>query len=59
MPHLDEHGIRDVKSSQQTNKLVTGRGSLCLRSVSPKQDDNDMNIEESNVDPCVWSKMIL
>ena len=30
MPHLDEHGIRDVESSQQTKKLVTGRGSLRL-----------------------------
>ena len=35
MPHLDEHGIRDVESSQRTKKLVTGRGSLRLRSVSP------------------------
>ena len=30
MPHLDEHRIRDVKSSQRTKKLVTSRGSLRL-----------------------------
>ena len=30
MPHLDEHGIRDVESSQRTKKFVTGRGSLRL-----------------------------
>ena len=51
MPHLDEHGIRDVESSQQTKKLVTGRGSLRLRSVSPQEDDDDMSTEESDVDP--------
>ena len=41
MPHLNEHGIRDVESSQRTKKLVTGRGSLHLRSVSPQEDDNN------------------
>ena len=30
LPHLDEHGMRDVESSQQTKKLVTGRGPLRL-----------------------------
>ena len=50
MPHLDEHGIRDVESSQQIKKLVTGRGSLRLRSVSPQEDDDDMSTEESDVD---------
>ena len=35
MPHFDEHGIRDVGSSQRTKKLVTGRSSLRLQSVSP------------------------
>ena len=51
MPHLDEHGIHDVESSQRTKKLVTGRGSLCLRSVSPQEEDDDMSTEESDVDP--------
>ena len=51
MPHLDEHGIRDVESSQRTKKLVTGRGSLRLRRVSPQEEDNDMSTEESDVDP--------
>ena len=51
MPHLDEHGIRDVESSQRTKKLVTGRGSLRLRSVSPQEEDDDMSTEESDVDP--------
>ena len=51
MPHLDEHGIRDVESSQQTKKLVIGRGSLRLRSVSPQEDDDNMSTEESDVDP--------
>ena len=35
MPHLDEYGIRDVESSQRTKKLITSRGSLRLRSMSP------------------------
>ena len=30
MPHLDEHGIRDVESSQRTKKLVIERGSFRL-----------------------------
>ena len=51
MPHLDEHRIRDVESSQRTKKLVTGRGSLHLRSVSPQEDDDNMSTEESDVDP--------
>ena len=51
MFHLDEHGIRDVESSQRTKKLVTGRGSLRLRSVSPQEEDDDMSTEESDVDP--------
>ena len=51
MPHLDEHGIRDVESSQRTKKLVTGRGSLRLRSVNPQKEDDDMSTEESDVDP--------
>ena len=51
MPYLDEHGIRDVESSQRTKKLVTGRGSLRFRSVSPQEDDDNMSTEESNVDP--------
>ena len=51
MPHFDEHEIRDVESSQQTKKLVTERGSLCLQSVSPKEDDDDMSTKESNMDP--------
>ena len=38
MSHLDEHGIRDVESSQRTKKLVIGRGSLHLQSVSPEED---------------------
>ena len=50
MPHLDEHGIRDVESSQQTKKLVTRRGSLRLRSVSPQEDDDNISTEESDVD---------
>ena len=50
MLHLDEHGIRDVESSQRTKKLVTGRGSLRLRSVSPQEDDDNMSTEESDVD---------
>ena len=50
MPHLDEHGIRDVESSQRTKKLVTGRGSLRLRSVSPQEEDDDMSTKESDVD---------
>ena len=37
MPHLDEHGIRDVESSQRTKKLVTGE-ALCAFEVSvPKK----------------------
>ena len=51
MPHLDEHGIRDVESSQQTKKLVTGKGSLRLRSVSSQEDDDDMSTEEFDMDP--------
>ena len=51
MPYLDEHGIHDVESSQRTKKLVTGRGSLRLRSVSPQEEDDDMSTEESDVDP--------
>ena len=51
MPHLDEYGIRDVESSQRTKKLVTRRGSLCLRSVSSQEDDDNMSTEESDVDP--------
>ena len=51
MPHLDEHGIHDVESSQQTKKLVIGRGSLRLRSVSPQEDDDNTSTEESDVDP--------
>ena len=51
MPHLDEHGIRDVESSQRTKKLVTGRRSLRLQSVSPQEEDDDMSTEESDVDP--------
>ena len=51
MPHLDEHGIPDVESSQQTKKLVTGRGFLRLRSVSPQEDDDDMSTEESDEGP--------
>ena len=51
MPHLDEHGIRDVESTQRTKKLVTSRGSLCLRSVSPQEDDDNMSTKESDVDP--------
>ena len=50
MLHLDEHGIRDVESSQRTKKLVTGRGSLRLRSMSPQEENNDMSTEESDVD---------
>ena len=50
MLHLDEHGIRDVESSQQTKKFVTWRGSLRLRSVSSQEDDDDMSLEESNMD---------
>ena len=51
MPHLDEHRIRDVESSQRTKKLVTIRGSLRLRKVSPQEDDDNMSTEESDVDP--------
>ena len=51
MPHLDEHGIRDVESSQQTKELVTGRGSLCVRSVSLQEDDDNMSTKKSDVDP--------
>ena len=51
MPHLDEHGIRDVESFQRTKKLVTGRGSLRLRSVSLQEEDDDMSTKESDVDP--------
>ena len=51
MPHLDEHGIRDVESSQRTKKLVTGRRSLRLQSVNPQEDDDNMSTKESNVDP--------
>ena len=51
MPHLDEHGIHDVESSQRTKKLFTGRGSLRLRSVSPQEDDDNMSTVESDVDP--------
>ena len=51
MPHLDEHEIRDVESCQRTKKLVTGRESLRLRSVSPQEEDDDMSTEESDVDP--------
>ena len=51
MPHLDEHGIRDVESSQRTKKLVTGRSSLRLQSVSPEEDDDNMSTEESDMDP--------
>ena len=50
MLHLDEHGIRNVESSQRIKKLITRRGSLRLQSVNP-EDDNDMSIGESNVDP--------
>ena len=50
MPHLDEHRIRDVESSEQTRKLVSRRSSLRLQSVSPKEDENDMNTEESDMD---------
>ena len=50
MPHLDEHGIRDVESSQRTKKLVTGRGSLRLRSVSPQEDNDNISTKESDVD---------
>ena len=49
MSHLDEHGIRDVESSQQIKKLVIGRGSLRLRSVSPEKDDDDMSTKESDM----------
>ena len=48
---LDEHGIRDVESSQRTKKLVTSRGSLHLRSVSSQEENDDMSTEESDVDP--------
>ena len=51
MPHLDEYGIRDAESSQRTKKLVTKRGSLHLRSVSPEEDDDDMSTKEFDVDP--------
>ena len=51
LPHLDEHGIRGVESSQRTKKLVTSRGSLRLRSVSPQEDDKNMSTKESDVDP--------
>ena len=48
--HLDEHGICDIKSSQRTKKFVTRRGSLCLQSVSPEEDDDDVSTEECDVD---------
>ena len=51
MHHLDEHGIRDVESSQRTKKLVTGRGFLHLRSMSPQEENDDMSTVESDVDP--------
>ena len=51
MLHLDEHGICDVESFQRTKKLVTGRRSLRLRSVSPQEEDDDMSTEESDMDP--------
>ena len=51
MPYLDEHGIRDVESSQRTKKLVNSRGFLHLRSISLEEDDNDMSTKEFDMDP--------
>ena len=50
MPHLDEHGIHDIESSQRTKNLVTRRGSLRLQSISPQEDDDDISTEESDMD---------
>ena len=40
-----------LRAYKRTKKLVIGRGSLRLQSVSLQEDDNDMTTKESDVDP--------